>query len=329
MNRALLRWFEAHGRDLAFRRTRDPYAILVSEVMLQQTQAARVEPAWAAFVDRFPTVAALAAASPAEVIRAWGGLGYNGRAVRLRAAAEALLQRHKGRIRDDVSALEGLPGVGQYTARAVAAIAFGRAVAAVDTNIGRVIGRVHGLGDSRGGGESLPPASSSAGSRAHIQALADGMVHPSRPADWTHAMMDVGASLCRRRDPLCAECPLRPFCRSAGQWDRAGRPTKVAPSPTTTGAPPTGRARATVPFPATRRWLRGRIVAHLRTVPDGRWARFDGAIGEHSRAAVELALGQLAADGLVERDRLGRARLPRARLPQARLPRASSCGPRA
>ena len=302
MNPSLLAWFDVQGRDLAFRRTREPYAVLVSEVMLQQTQAARVEPSWTAFMERFPTVAALATASPAEVIRAWDGLGYNGRAVRLRRAAEAIVRGHAGRVPDEVATLEGLPGVGPYTARAVAAIAFGRPVAAIDTNVGRVVRRVRGLvglgsgvrGPTGSGGAADPPAD--------IQALADDMVDAGRPADWTYAMMDVGALLCRPREPLCGECPLRSFCRSAGMAAAKQSPQNGAG----------------VPFPATRRWLRGRIVARLRSAPDGRWVRFDGAIGEHSAAAVDTALRQLAADGLVERDRSGRARLPQGAAPERR-----------
>jgi len=308
MNPSLLAWFDVQGRDLAFRRTREPYAVLVSEVMLQQTQAARVEPSWTAFMERFPTVAALATASPAEVIRAWDGLGYNGRAVRLRRAAEAIVRGHAGRVPDEVATLEGLPGVGPYTARAVAAIAFGRPVAAIDTNVGRVVRRVRGRvvrrvrgrvvrrvrGLTGSGGAADPPAD--------IQALADDMVDAGRPADWTYAMMDVGALLCRPREPLCGECPLRSFCRSTGMAAAQQSPQNGVG----------------VPFPATRRWLRGRIVARLRSAPDGRWVRFDGAIGEHSAAAVDTALRQLAADGLVERDRSGRARLPPGAAPEPR-----------
>src|SRR3990170_1763294 len=256
MNPSLLAWFDVQGRDLAFRRTREPYAVLVSEVMLQQTQAARVEPSWTAFMERFPTVAALATASPAEVIRAWDGLGYNGRAVRLRRAAEAIV---RGVVRR------------------------GR---------GLVVRRVRGLTGS--GGAADPPAD--------IQALADDMVDAGRPADWTYAMMDVGALLCRPREPLCGECPLRSFCRSAGMAAAIDSPQNGAG----------------VPFPATRRWLRGRIVGRLRSEPDGAWVDFEGPIGEHSAAAVDTALRQLAADGLVERDRSGRARLPQGAAPERR-----------
>lgn len=288
LNEALLGWFDAHGRELAFRATRDPWAVLVAEVMLQQTQAVRVEPAWRAFLDRFPTAAHLGAAPAGEAIRAWAGLGYYGRAVRLQRAARIIVERHGGRLSGDVAELEALPGVGRYTARAVAALAFGRPVAAVDTNIGRVVRRLSGSDVQAG----------SADSPAHLQGMADAMVDPSRPGDWTHAMMDVGATICRPRDPLCQQCPLRVHCRSA----LAG--------PVATLVPPRFAGRPPVPFTATRRWLRGRMLARLRETGTGRWVRFDGPIGEHPPAAVEEALRGLAADGLVERDERGMARLP-------------------
>src|SRR6185369_6681899 len=139
---AVLAWFAEVGRALAFRGTRDPYAILVSEVMAQQTQVARVVVAWGRFMNRFPTVAALAAATPADVLRAWQGMGYDRRALNLRRAARAIVEAHGGRVPNDVAALEHLPGIGPYTARAVASIAFGARVGAVDTNVRRVLGRV-------------------------------------------------------------------------------------------------------------------------------------------------------------------------------------------
>ena len=291
MNQDLLAWYWTHRRELEFRGTRDPYAILVSEVMLQQTQAARVEPAWEAFMRRFPTVAALAAASPAGVIRAWGGLGYNGRAVRLHRAAQAIVDRHAARVPEDIVLLEALPGIGPYTARAVAAIAFGRPVAALDTNIRRVLLRVAGK----------TPVSEAA-----LQRAADAMVDPQRPADWTHALMDVGATLCRPRDPRCGECPLRAVCLSADRWAaRAGGPPAER-----SRRRRAGRRTSAVPFSTTRRWLRGRIVGRLREVPERRWVTVDEPIGGHSREQVREALVQLAVDGLVEEDRRGRVRLP-------------------
>jgi A/G-specific adenine glycosylase len=279
LNRALFAWHRTDARDLAFRQTRDPFAILVAEVMLQQTQVARVEPAWRAFMGRFPTVESLAAAPVGEVLRAWAGLGYYGRAVRLQKAAKAIVERHGGRVPDGLAVLMGLPGIGGYTARAIAATAFMRPVAPVDTNIGRVVRRVFGAEER------------------DVQPLADGWIAPRRPAAWTHAAMDLGATVCRARDPLCGTCPLRLICVSAGHvhW---------AP------APAAGRGRPGAGFPSTRRWLRGRILERLTRATPGSWLDFEGAMGTHPPASVGQALHQMAADGLVEIDVAGRARLP-------------------
>src|SRR4051812_42072151 len=181
--RALLAWYDGQGRTIAFRASRDPYAILVSEVMAQQTQISRVVPAWQAFLARFPTVADLAAAPAADVIRAWRGMGYDRRALNLRRAAERIVQRHDGRIPSGLADLEALPGIGPYTARAVAAIAFGRPVGAVDTNVRRVLGRAL----------RLPSGPATVGRVRRLQRIADASVDPGRPADWTHALMDLGA----------------------------------------------------------------------------------------------------------------------------------------
>ena len=271
--------------------------MLVAEVMLQQTQASRVEPAWRSFMARFPTVGDLAAASPAEVIRSWAGLGYNQRAVRLQAAARVVVERHGGRIPRDPAPLASLPGVGPYTARAVAATAFDRPVAAVDTNVRRVVGRVFGL-------ERLAGRAGGGWAVRQVQGLADAWISRRRTAAWTHALMDVGATLCRPRDPLCFECPLQRLCLHAAPAAAAG----IAGE-----APPRGAhrpERPAVPFPATRRWLRGRLVARLREQADGRWVELSGPFGGHSAEAVGDALGRLVRDGLVERDDRGRVRLP-------------------
>ena len=199
---AVLAWYDANGRALAFRATKDPYAVLVSELMAQQTQAERAAEAWTTWMERFPTVGALADAPLADVIRAWAGLGYNRRAINLHRAAKAIVAEHDGRVPDSVEGLLALPGVGPYTARAVAAIAFGRPVGAVDTNVRRVLGRV-----AAGAADALPAAG--------MQALADDVVPVKRPGDWTHALMDVGATLCRPRSPLCAACPALAWCRYA------------------------------------------------------------------------------------------------------------------
>jgi A/G-specific adenine glycosylase len=280
---AVLAWYDAGGRALAFRSSRDPYAILVSEVMAQQTQVSRLAEAWPRFLARFPTVDALAAATPAEVVRAWQGMGYDRRALNLRLAAKIIRDKHGGRVPDDVEALDRLPGVGPYTARAVAAIAFGRRVGAVDTNVRRVLTR------------SLAGAAAAEQPATWVQEVADGSVDPGRPADWTHALMDVGATVCRPGRPRCDACPVRPWCRWAA--DVAGT--------THAGAAAATRRRRAAPEPAfasTNRWLRGRIVDRLRAADDGAWVAVAAPIGEHDAVAVDRALRALARDGLVELD---------------------------
>jgi A/G-specific adenine glycosylase len=289
---AILAWYAATGRRLPFRGTTDPYAILVSEAMAQQTQVARVGQAWTRFMDRFPTVEALAVATPADVLREWRGLGYNRRAMALWRAARQIVDRHGGRVPADLDALEELPGVGPYTARAVAAIAFGLPVGAVDTNVRRVLGRV-----VAGDAGALPAV--------ELQALADATVPPDRPAAWTHAVMDLGATVCRPARPGCATCPARAWCR----YTRSMASDRVVPV-----VPQPRRAPATAPFPSTSRWLRGRILDRLRAAPDGTWVELDRAIGTHDDAAVRRAADALARDGLLElevgdRDRVS-ARLP-------------------
>ena len=302
LRRRVLTWYRRRGRTLEIRATRDPYEILVAEVMAQQTQIGRVAPAWHAFLQRFPTVTDLAAAGPADVIRAWAGLGYNGRAVRLRRAAVAIVDRHGGRVPSDVEALQRLPGVGPYTARAVAATAFGRRVAPVDTNVRRVVGRIV-IGHGHRGDPGTTPTT------RQLQAAADSLVAPTRPAVWAHALMDLGASLCRPL-PRCAACPARDACayaRLAGERTlrsgaaSAGRRRAVtAPRP----------AAAAPPFESTTRWLRGRLLAGLRDAEDTAWVAVPDRVGRHERNAIEAALDSLRRDGLVERADDGRARLP-------------------
>lgn len=277
---ALLGWYEAMGRGLAFRATRDPYAVLVSELMAQQTQAARAAEAWTTWMARFPTIHALAAASPADVLRAWAGLGYNRRALLLHRTARVVVADHDGRVPDSVDGLMTLPGVGPYTARAVAAIAFGIPVGAVDTNARRVLGRVL-VGDT----DALTPSA--------LQRIADASVPPGRAGDWTHALMDVGAGPCRPRNPRCDTCPARPWCRFAAVavTPRAG--SGVA-------TPARGPRRAEPPFPSTTRWLRGRIIARARDAEGAAWVRYDEPIGTHSGRAVREAALALASDGLLE-----------------------------
>jgi A/G-specific adenine glycosylase len=219
---ALLNWYEAVRRPLPWRFTRDPWALLVSEVMLQQTQAARVVPHYERFLARFPTPAVCAEAPAAEVIAAWSGLGYNRRALALRAAAGVVAA--DGWPAD----LQALPGVGPYTAAAVASFAWDAQVAAVDTNVRRVIER-------RDGVRRTPRALA----RRAVELLPAG-----RAAAWNQAMMELGATICRPRRPRCGECPLRQGCAGPD----------AVPSP----ARPRGER-----FEASDRWARGRLLAAL------------------------------------------------------------------
>jgi A/G-specific adenine glycosylase len=259
--------------------------------MAQQTQIARVGEAWREFTAIFPTFERLADATPADVLRAWRGLGYNRRALNLWRAARVVVDQHGGRVPSDVEALERLPGIGPYTARAVAAIAFGAPVGAVDTNVRLVLGRT-----IAGATDRL--------SAVDLQRLADASVPADRASDWTHALMDVGAKFCRTSGPACEACPARPWCRySAEATARAVAQPGRGPTP--------ARERA-APFSSTSRWLRGRILDRLRDADGSTWLEFVPPIGDHDRVAVTRAIGLLAADGLVELDPDSelRARLP-------------------
>jgi A/G-specific adenine glycosylase len=266
---------------LRIRTTREPWAILVSEVMAQQTQISRVDEAWAVFMDLYPTPRTLAEAPTAEVLRAWAGLGYNRRALNLQRTAAIIEGQHKGRVPDDIEALQALPGVGPYTARAVAAIAYGEPVAAVDTNVRRVVTRVVGR-----------PLDGRA-----LQAEADELVDARDPATWTHAAMELGATVCVSRRPRCGDCPVRTWCASG---DR--EPPWVRP-----------KRRAGPPFEQTTRWLRGRIVERLRALDADDWVQLPSAIGAHGSAQIVAAVAGLERDGLLERRPDGAVRLPSGR----------------
>jgi A/G-specific adenine glycosylase len=276
--RRILAWYAAMGRDLAFRRTTDPYAVLVSEAMAQQTQAARAAVRWERWMERFPTVESLAAATPADVLREWQGRGYDRRALALWRAARVIVDEHGGRVPSSIDELGALPGVGPYTARAVAAIAFGRRVGAVDVNVRRVLGRmVAGQPDRL--------------TRAELQRIADEVVPPTRAAAWTHALMDIGATICRPRRPRCDDCP-------AGAWCRFVAGGALADGDDDT--PRTRRPARREAFPTTTRWLRGRILDRVRAAPDGQWVPLDGAIGEHAPDRVHAAARAMVADGILE-----------------------------
>jgi A/G-specific adenine glycosylase len=266
-NRALLEWYSKEARDLPWRDEGDPYRVLVSEVMLQQTRASRVIPHYERFVRRFPGIDDLAAAPLSDVMESWVGLGYNSRARRLHEAAKHIAEHGWPA---DIDALMDLPGVGPYTSRAIAAFGLGIEAVPVDTNVRRVLSRWHG--------EPL--------SGITLQHVADGDARGIPPADWSQAVMDLGASLCRARDPLCGECPVAAWCTGPAVYE-----------------PPRAQGR----FEGSNRQLRGRIVRLLVAGP----AAFTDLVADSGFDAPEVAraLEELAGDGMVTSSR-GRYRLP-------------------
>jgi A/G-specific adenine glycosylase len=277
-------WYATAARELPWRRPGiDAWAVLVSEVMLQQTPVARVEPVWRQWLDRWPTPGDLAAATPADVIRAWGKLGYPRRALRLREAAIAVVARHGGVVPADVAELEALPGVGTYTARAVACFGYGTPQPVVDTNVRRVVARlVHGRGEA---------GTARAADLADITALAPA--ERERAVRFSVASMELGALVCVAGTPRCGVCPVRDVCA----WRLAGSPAHDGPP------------RRVQKFPGTDRQVRGRLLDVLRAthepVPAAKLdAAWDDAV-QRSRC-----LDSLLVDGLVEQTGDGRFRLP-------------------
>ncbi len=269
-------------RPLPWRATRDPWAVLVSEMMLQQTQALRVVEPWRAFLGRFPDPAACAAAPVGTVLEAWAGLGYNRRGLQLHRAASAVVQRFAGRIPADEAELRRLPGIGPYTARAVLAFAFERDVAVVDTNVGRVLARAVA-------GVPLEPWLAAA------QQLADRLLPEGQAWAWNQSIMELGATICTARSPRCTTCPLQDTCR----WVAAGR----------LGPDPWRPASRQGPFHGSDRQGRGRLVAALRRGPLP-LAELAAAAGwdDDTDRARRIADG-LVADGLAVCDE-ERLRLP-------------------
>lgn len=270
----VLGWFATHRRDLPWRgrdgRRPDPWAVMVSEFMLQQTPVSRVLPVFEVWMQRWPDPTALAASSTGEAVRAWGRLGYPRRAQRLHAAATAIADEHRGRVPDDYHALRELPGVGDYTAAAIAAFAFGHRVLVLDTNVRRVFARVVG-------GEQYPARSVTAAERQRGERLM-----PQADADaWAAATMELGALVCTARSPRCSACPISDRCA----WRAAGYPPSEEQ--------PRGQAWA-----GTDRQVRGRLLAVLRD--------HDGPVPKPALDTVwpdadqrERCLDSLLDDGLV------------------------------
>lgn len=221
LRRRLLAWFRKHRRDLPWRRTRDPYRIWVSEVMLQQTQVPTVLPYYERFLERFPTVDALAAAPDQAVLKVWQGLGYYRRALNLHAGAKAVVRDCGGRVPDDPGVFARLPGVGPYTAGAVLSIAFGRRLAALDSNAVRVIARWFAVTD----------AVTSTPARQALWRVADALVPRRGAGDWNQAVMELGSEICTPRSPQCLVCPVRRFCAATAQGLQRRIPVRAKRKP--------------------------------------------------------------------------------------------------
>ncbi|MFC4533747.1 A/G-specific adenine glycosylase [Sphaerisporangium dianthi] len=279
----ILDWYAENARDLPWRRPEaGPWAILVSEIMLQQTPVVRVLPVWTEWMERWPTPAALAAEPPGEAVRHWGRLGYPRRALNLHACARAVTSEHGGRVPQGYEELRRLPGVGDYTAAAVASFAFGRSHAVLDTNVRRVLARAVR-------GEEYPPKATTAAERKLAESLLPALDAPR----WAVAVMELGALVCTARAPRCADCPVAASCA----WRLAGRPAYDGPE------------RRGQTYAGTDRQCRGRLLAVLREA--------HGAVPKAALDVVwddavqrERALDGLIADGLAQVLPDGAYRLP-------------------
>jgi A/G-specific adenine glycosylase len=290
LHRPILDWYADHARDLPWRHSEaSPWSVLVSELMLQQTPVARVLPVHAAWLERWPTPADLAAEPAGEAVRAWGRLGYPRRALRLHAAATAIVERYDGVVPDSYDDLLTLPGVGDYTAAAVASFAFGKRHVVLDTNVRRVLGRL------LGGTEHPAPSLTRAERDAAAAVLPDDGPEDTEgtAARWSVAVMELGALVCTASNPGCAGCPVTGHCA----WYAAGRPVHDGP-----------RRRGQA-WAGTDRQCRGRLMAMLREadgpVPASRLA---GAWVEETQRS--RCLDSLVVDGLAVREDANTYRLP-------------------
>lgn len=287
----VLDWFTDTARDLPWRRPEcTAWGVLVSEIMLQQTPVARVEPIWHEWLDRWPVPSAMAAASQGEVLRAWGKLGYPRRALRLHAAAASIANSHDDVVPADVDTLLALPGIGAYTARAVAAFAYGQRCPVVDTNVRRVVARaVHGAA------EAGPPSTTR--DMADVEALLPA--DEPTAARYSAALMELGALVCTARAPRCADCPVYGDCA----WQLAGRPAYAGP------------VKAVQKFAGTDRQVRGLLLDVLRgTSEPVAKARLDVVWSDAGQR--ERCLHSLLVDGLVEQTNRGLFALPGEHLPE-------------
>ena len=259
VHHGLLAWYADAQRDLPWRATSDPYAILVSEVMLQQTQVERVLPKYYQFLAAFPTLADLANASTADVISVWVPLGYNRRAVSLQAIARQVIAEYDGKLPETIEGLLKLKGIGRYTAGAIACFAYHQQVATVDTNIYRVLHRVFlGL--------EYPDAKLN---NMAMFAFAEEVLPSGEAYNWHQALMDLGATICSSANPQCARCPLQESCTA---YQEIGQQSLFPSGAVVRQLRKVAEKRtgyASQPFTSSNRYFRGRVVAHLRTLPNG------------------------------------------------------------
>ena len=272
----LAAWYASNARDLPWRQPgTDPWAVLVSEFMLQQTPVSRVLPAYAAWLDRWPDAPALAAASPGEAVRQWGRLGYPRRALRLHACAQVITAQHGGLVPDSLADLRALPGVGAYTAAAVASFAFGQRHPVLDTNVRRVLARLV---------DGSEPERRSAASVAEL-AMAESLLPPQqerRAANWSVALMELGALVCTAARPACERCPVAAEC----SWQQRGRPAATS-------------RRKPQRYEGSDRQCRGALLATLRDSPGPVPLAGLGASWP-DRTQRDRVLAALVADGLAE-----------------------------
>jgi A/G-specific adenine glycosylase len=280
----LLAWYRESGRDLPWRRTRDPYHILVAEVMLQQTQVDRVLPKYARWLGAFPTLAALAAAPTAEVIRLWAPLGYNSRAVRLQQIA----RQCQGSLPATFEGLLALKGIGRYTAGAVACYAYEQQVTFWDTNVRRTLTRLFS------GPEPL--------TERELEALAEAVLPAGRAYDWHQALMDLGATVCLSRGPRCDRCPAMDLC--------AAHPAILFGEPRTRMVAERKAPYRAQPFETTDRYFRGRIVDALRAESPLAVSRLPGLLGRDEPDWLQRLLATLQKDGLLVRQAVDWIALP-------------------
>lgn len=272
IRRILLRWYGVHRRDLPWRHTRDPYHILVSEIMLQQTQVSRVQEKYHEFLREFPTLQALAIATSGDVIRVWAGLGYNRRALFLQRTAQAVMQEYDGVFPQSIDLLKKLPGVGDYTARAILSFAFEQPVPMMDTNHRRFYQRVFfGLNTKKDD---------------QLLKQAEVVLPPKASYDWNQALMDFGSMMCLSGVPRCGECPLKRYCKAYPGVLKNNKTTRQ-------------QNKKTITFRETDRYVRGRIIDQLRNVDGLSINNVLQEFSQYGEERVKRIVADLIDDGLI------------------------------